>query len=351
MKLYINGMSCISPQHTYDNQVFLKEVKEYMVNRLSCIEPDYAGLFADAAARRMGRLMKYGSASGLMALKDAGIITPGAISTGSALGLPEISQKFLRHVIESDETTVSPTAFIQSTHNTISSNIALLTKCHAHNNTFSNRGFSFESALTDARLIAAENLDNILVGAYDEISDYKYAAMLVAKELRNEPCSSLNILKQKSEGVIAGEGAAFFVLSKQRNDNSYGTLVNNSTFYKPDGKEDIVRRILTFLKENNIGLKNLDTVISGVSGDNISDRIADELNAELFSEQTIVAYKHLCGEYMTSSAFAFWLAAQMMKTQQIPEVVILKNQNRRPRNILFYNCYLGYHSLMLFAHV
>lgn len=351
MKLYINGIGCISPQNTYDNSVFLPEVKEYSLHRLSCVEPDYAGLFADAAARRMGRLLKYGTASGLMALKDAGIKTPGAISTGTGLGLPEISQKFLRDLIASNEATVSPTAFIQSTHNTVSSNIALLTGCHAHNNTFSNRGFSFESALTDARLIAAENLDNILVGAYDEISDYKYAAMLVAKELKPEPVKNLGIFKEKTAGWIAGEGAGFFVLSKQKSEKTYGTLVNNQTFYKPADKAEIKNHIQKFLEENQISLPEIDVLISGVTGDKNTDMIADELNAELFYDQTIVAYKHLCGEYMTSSAFAFWLAAQMMRTQQIPGTVILKDRNRQPKKLLLHNFHLGYHSLMLFSNV
>ena len=73
-----------------------------------------------------------------------------------------------------------------------------------------------------------------------------------------------------------------------------------------------------------------------------------ELNKNLFSAQTILAYKHLCGEYMTSSAFAFWLASKILKSQQIPDAVILENRNRLPKNILLYNSHKHNHSLMLF---
>jgi len=348
MALYINGIGCISPQHTFDNSVFLPEVKEYTTNRLACVDADYSKFFDAGSLRRMGRLMKYGTAAGMIALRDAGIDVPGAISTGTALGLPEVSQKFLRSLIEVDETIVSPTTFIQSTHNTVSSNIALLCKCLSHNNTFSHKGFSFESALTDAQLLGLENTDNILVGAYDEVSDYKYAAIKKTNELRHEPCSNLDIYGAQNHGIIAGEGAAFFVLSKQKNENTYGSFIGNKAFYKPENKEEIRNHILSFLKENNSSLEEIDVVPIGISGAKEVDEVRIELNKNLFSAQTILAYKHLCGEYMTSSAFAFWLASKILKSQQIPDAVILENRNRLPKNILLYNSHKHNHSLMLF---
>lgn len=348
MALYINGIGCISPQRTFDNSEFLPEVKEYSTNRLACVDADYAKFFDAGSLRRMGRLMKYGTAAGLIALRDSGIEVPGAISTGTALGLPEVSQKFLRSLIEVEETIVSPTTFIQSTHNTVSSNIALLCKCFQHNNTFSHKGFSFESALADASLLAHENIDNILVGAYDEVSDYKYAAMKKTNELRSEPCDNLDVYGKEKNGIIAGEGAAFFVLAKQKNENTYGVFVANKTFYKPESAEEIERHICTFISENNLSIKDMDVVMTGISGDKVDDVTRIELNKNLFATQTIIAYKHLCGEYMTSSAFAFWLVSKIMKTQQIPDVVVLENRNRKPKNILLYNSHKHNHSLMLF---
>lgn len=348
MELYINGTGCISPQQTFDSSVFLPEVKEYSTNKLYCIDPDYTKFFDPGSIRRMGRLIKFGTAAGMLALKDADIKVPGAISTGTGFGLIEVSQKFLTDLIVSNETIVSPTSFIQSTHNTISSNIALLCGCHAHNNTFSHKGFSFESALTDARLLSAENVDNILVGAYDEVSAYRYDYMKYIGELRKEPCSNLDIYGAKSNGIIFGEGAAFFVLSKEKKENTYGAFVNNKTFYKPESSDEIRNHILSFLKENNLSLTDIDIVITGICGDKVIDEARIELNQSFFTTPTIVAYKHLCGEYMTSSAFAFWLASKIMRTQQIPDAVILENRSRPPKNILLYNSHKVNHSLMLF---
>ncbi|PIX32882.1 MAG: beta-ketoacyl synthase, partial [Bacteroidetes bacterium CG_4_8_14_3_um_filter_31_14] len=48
------------------------------------------------------------------------------------------------------------------THNTISSQIALILKCHGYNSTYAGRGACFETALLDAKiLINEEHLQNV----------------------------------------------------------------------------------------------------------------------------------------------------------------------------------------------
>ncbi len=347
MDLYINGIGCISPQHTCNPFEFLTEIKEYSTNRMVCVDGDYTRFFDAGSMRRMGRLMRYGTAAGLLALEDSAVQVPGAISTGTGWGLPEVSQKFLRSLIEAEETIVSPTTFIQSTHNTVSSNIALLRTCLAHNNTFSHKGFSFESALIDAQLLVSEHMDNILVGAYDEVSDYKYASMKKTKEVRGLPCSSLDIFGEAGHGIIAGEGAAFFVLSKTPSNNCYGLFAGNQSFFNPSAKE-AEEYILAFVKQHSLKLQDIDVVITGINGDTATDYPRMTINKNLFNASTIVVFKHLCGEYMTASSFAFYLAAQMMNKQRIPDEVILNNRKRMPKVVLLYNSYKAYHSLMLF---
>ena len=64
---------------------------------------------------------------------------------------------------------MKPTHFMQSTHNTISSLLAIRFKCHGYNATYSHRGASLESALMDAYMqIALGDIDNALVGWFDE---------------------------------------------------------------------------------------------------------------------------------------------------------------------------------------
>lgn len=349
--LYINGTVCLSPQPTSDTSAFLPEVKEYHSNKIYCIDVDYSKFFDAGSMRRMGRIIKFGVTAGILALKDAAIETPGAISTGTGYGLMDISQKFLNSVIDSGETIVSPTSFIQSTHNTVSSNIALMVGCHAHNNTFAHRGFSFESVLTDAILLGKEGYDNILVGAYDEVSDHSYRSMIRMDMLREGPCSNLKLFSESERGTIAGEGAAFFVLAKQKNDNTYGAIKACKIFMAPADADDLKQTVLRFLSDNGLSPKDIDIVLSGHCGDAKSDRLNNILIRDSFREQSILVFKHLCGEYMTASSFATWLVAKMMKTQTVPTVLYRENRNREPRNILVYNSLKANHSLMLFANV
>ena len=120
-------------------------------------------------ARRMGKLMKAATITSLKALREAGIESPGAIITATAYGMLETSEKFLVDMLENGEEMLSPTLFMQSTHNTLSSSIAIRTKCHGYNMTYSQDKDSLEWALRDARrLIASGKAKTVLVGYHDE---------------------------------------------------------------------------------------------------------------------------------------------------------------------------------------
>lgn len=120
-------------------------------------------------ARRMGKLMKAATITSLKALQEAGIDSPDAIITATAYGMLETSEKFLIDMLENGEETLSPTLFMQSTHNTLSSAIAIRTKCHGYNMTYTQRSDSLQWALRDARrLIEAGKAKTVLVGYHDE---------------------------------------------------------------------------------------------------------------------------------------------------------------------------------------
>lgn len=348
MELFIKGIGCISPQLTYDNSVFLPEIKKYAGNRMMCIEPDYSPYFDAASLRRMSRMVKFSAASALIALKDSGVTQLDAITTGTGYGLLENSEKFLKSMAEATGPVLSPTSFIQSTHNTVGATIALITGCNAHNNTFSHKGFSFESALVDARLMAAEGANNILAGGHDEISEKTFVLMEKLHFFRANNEADVADYEKGSDGTVAGEGAAFFMLSPDGAEGDYGVLLDNTILYKPENTIEVKKLIEEFLERNHLSLEDIDVVISGINGDSKSDTYSHELNHLLFAHQTIVLFKHLCGEYMTASSFGFWLAAKILLSQQVPESVILKNRNRQPKYILLYNVFQNDHSVMLF---
>lgn len=121
------------------------------------------------AARRMGRLMKSSLLSSLKALEQAGVEMPDAVVTGTAYGSLEVSERLLGQLDGGEEESVSPTYFMQSTHNTIGSNIAIKLGCHGYNSTYSQGAKSLEWAIADAELlIRSGKCKTVLVGCHDE---------------------------------------------------------------------------------------------------------------------------------------------------------------------------------------
>ena len=75
----------------------------------------------------------------------------------------------------------------------------------------------------------------------------------------------------------------------------------------------------------------------GYNGDPQFDQFYPDMES-LFPHSTIGAFKHLVGEYHTVSSFATWLGAQILKEQEIPETVILKNRSiLKIETVLIYN--------------
>lgn len=120
-------------------------------------------------ARRMGKIMKSSLLSSLKALRKAGVEQPDAIITGTALGCLENSEHLLCQMTEEGEVMLKPTYFMQSTHNTIGSNIAIRLGCHGYNITYTQDEASLKWALRDAELLLrGGKCKTVLVGCHDE---------------------------------------------------------------------------------------------------------------------------------------------------------------------------------------
>jgi 3-oxoacyl-[acyl-carrier-protein] synthase II len=348
--MYIRATGNISAQKTFGHPPLLSDPVAYTVNRLNCIEPDYKEFIDPKLIRRMSRIIRMGVAAAMECLKEADVKVPDAIVTGTAYGCLEDTGLFLGKMIGNREELLTPTAFIQSTHNTIGAQIGLMLQCNHYNNAFVHRGFSFESALLDGMmLLKEEEASNVLVGAIDEITDASHAILNRLGLYRQDPGSSLDIFKNRSKGTIAGEGSAFFLLADQPSSTDYAKLDGLKTFYKPAGQKEIEENIQSFLKENSIELSSIDLIITGRSGDAGNDKVFDELDRTIFSNNSSVNYKHLCGEYPTASSFALWLTANIIKSGNVPATLEYKDPRKNQvKRILVYNHYQNiHHSLFL----
>ncbi|MES1225452.1 MAG: beta-ketoacyl synthase chain length factor, partial [Bacteroidota bacterium] len=176
--MYIRATGNISAQKTFGQVPFLTEPVAYTGARLNCIEPDYKDIIDPKMIRRMSRIIRMGVAAASACLKESGIEVPDAIITGTAYGCLQDTDVFLTKMVEQNEELLTPTAFIQSTHNTIGAQIGLLLKSNKYNNAFVHRGFSFESALLDAITFAKDQgVADVLVGAVDEITNTSHAIL------------------------------------------------------------------------------------------------------------------------------------------------------------------------------
>ena len=140
-------------------------------SRISVIhpDPDYKSMFSMMEARRMSKLMKRAVAVSADAMSRSGISSPDAIVTGTGYGCIENTEIFLKALSGVSGQPPRPTNFMQSTHNTVGSLVAIRLKCHGYNSTYSHSTVSFESALLDAFLqIQLGDIDTALVGAFEE---------------------------------------------------------------------------------------------------------------------------------------------------------------------------------------
>ena len=130
---------------------------------------DLRNFISPIEARRMCRLLKTALVTSMSVLRDAEIETPDGIFIGTKFGMLSNSEKFLQQMCAEGENSLGPTLFMQSTHNTIAGMLALRTKCHGYNITYTQGNKSLSCSLRDAAMqIALGNIDNALVGCHDE---------------------------------------------------------------------------------------------------------------------------------------------------------------------------------------
>lgn len=346
--VYINSAACISAQDTLNEDFFRNLKPENSVQVLKAIEPVYKEFIPPAMIRRMSKTVKMSSVASQYALKEAGIENPDAIITGTGMGCSQDSEKFLKNVLDNHEEFLTPTYFIQSTHNTVAGQIALGLQCHAYNFTYVNTSSSLEFSFLDGKLqINDGEAENVLVGSTDEQTERVMELYQLNKTIKKEENLPVDFLNSKTEGVIWGEGASFFVLGKDKTENSYAQLTDIQITNKLD-LEETQQFIEDFLAKNNLTNKDIDAVILGFSGDVKSD-VYYKNAMDLFENSALLYYKHLSGEFNTASGFSTFMACHILKNQEIPEVMMINDLKKEEiKNILLYNHLGGNdHSLVL----
>ena len=298
MKIYINGASCLSAQPTFPTPSFDDFLPAQPDEVLYVQEPSYKDYIAPNASRRMAKGVKMSIATATEALREAHITTPEAIIIGTGMGCVQDSEKFLKAMLDNQEQHLTPTTFIQSTHNTVAGQLALHWQCHSYNTTYVNGAISFESALLDATMQLEQQLiANALVGGVDEHAPFFLQTQQLVKS------------------NLMGEGAAFFALSAIPAQHTYAELVDISLRNEvtPD---ELPSWVTDFLQRHALSINDIDIIFTGDS-------------TPLPWQCPILSYKNLCGEYFTASAFGLWYACHYLKKDKAHRILLINSYNNK----------------------
>ena len=186
-------------------------------------EADYKQYIPPLEARRMGRILKRAIAVAHKSLDDAGVETPQAIITGTGLGCIENTEIFLNALCREGEDQMMPTRFMSSTHNTMSSIVAINLHANGYNATYAHNTVSFQSALMDALLqLRCGAVGNALLCAHDEMTPSYHTLLCKGGYLA---------------GKKAAECAVSMVLSTENNGHALCEVAGMRLLHRPTEAE------------------------------------------------------------------------------------------------------------------
>lgn len=345
IKMYLQSVNQISAQKPlsdewFDNPLYHTE------KRVPTINPDFAGHFPPLVARRLCVLLKRAVMLSRLTLQDASVVMPDAIISGTGLGCIDNTEKFIYLIRDNNEKFLQPTYFMQSTHNILSSTIAIDLKCHGYNNTFVHRGASFENALLDAIMQIEQGMaQTVLVGGYDELTNDYYSFFDRIGIWDFVPGSS------PKQHCFASEAAVSMLLSKTI-DSKTICKITDVTLMHRQTSDQMKQSMDTLLSKAGCNLSEVDAVLTGINTHADNDLIYREAINHFFGDIPVMQYKHLFGESFSSSALAVYVAATCLRKGYIP-AMLLSDENtdlKDVKRILVYNHYRNKtHSLILLS--
>ena len=339
--IYVYSAQHISAQQPFSSEWMTNPVL-HTEPYVRSTEPDYKPYIAPMEARRMGRLLKRALAVSKEALTQSGIAMPDIIVTGTGLGCIENTELFLDALCREGEQLLKPTHFMQSTHNTISSLMAIQFGCHGYNATYAHKNISFDSALHDAFMQLRSGAGaTALVGGHDEMTPSYYNLLCKAGYLGNE-------------GEMASECSASVVIGTETRENVLCRIADMTMLYQP-APGQLKEAVEAILVRNGLAQSDIAGVLTGFNGSEDSRRTYFDHYSELFGTTPMLKYKHLFGESYTASALALYVGATCLAERTIPQTLYADGQQHpttQPKALLLYNNDDGKnHSLTLLTAV
>lgn len=342
MKIYIHGAGMLSAAGSSDAAGFPFLPPQQETDKLLCKEPDYSEWIAPMQLRRMSKAVRMGIGAAKICLQSSGKESADALSVGTALGCLHDTEVFLSKMIDQNEQMLTPTAFIQSTHNTVAGQIALITQCHGQNLTYVHRGHSFEHAMINASLFLSEHAgQSMLVGGIEELTATSLSVMQTANVYRRSKDLPDHVLAAPEKGSLAGEGASFFYVSGQPSQRA--VAVKNISTFTTRNTEEAIARVKNFISVNELTTADIDFVMTGRSGDLRTEGFYDQLEHELFKDTSTGTFKQFCGAYPVDASFGLGILYQSMM-EGLPENLEVKRKPKQLKNVLLVNNFLHHYA-------
>ncbi|MBL1280471.1 MAG: beta-ketoacyl synthase chain length factor [Fluviicola sp.] len=287
---YIHTISSITNQDSFRNEDVYASLREFD-KEIDVVAPDYKEFIPRNSLRRLSPILRMGLTCA-MECKNFLDKNFDAIVVGTALGCLKDTEKFLNTFITSTSDFLSPTAFIQSTHNTIGGQISLGLNNHAYNMTHTQNSLSFEVSMIDAFLCIKDGKKNVLVGAAEEKIDFleKVQPSLIPN------------------GYPLASGASFFAISGEKSKNKIGIQAVATNFNSINLENEIAQ----FLAKENCEM--VDLILT--SGDVVKNTT---------SKIESINYLKITGLHYSSSAFATHIAHDFLKNNDAETALIVNN--------------------------
>ena len=272
---YIHTISSITHQNTFRTENICENLTK-LTEESELISPDYKEFIPPTSLRRLSPVLRIGLTTSIECKSKMGKDFD-AISVGTALGCLRDTEKFLNTIHTTTSDVLSPTAFIQSTHNTIGGQISLGLKNHAYNMTHTQNSLSFEVAFLDGMMCIHEGKSNVLVGAADE---------------------KIGFLENVQPQLIPNKhpltsGASFFAISDEVSESRIGVR----GVYVNFASERVSSEISQFLSNKHLSIHDIDLVLHNGNESGVDFLGTPELN-----------YLDYSGMHYSASAFALHIA-------------------------------------------
>lgn len=272
-------------------------------------EPSYEGMIHAHQLRRLTKVVRMGIGAARMALDEAGLPRPDMISTGTAMGCFHETEEFLDQMVRFDEGKLSPTPFMQSTHNTVGGQIALATGCLGQNLCFAQGGHSFELTLMDAQLwLQTYPSGKALVGGMEEMTSLTLEKYVRKGIYRAEGGDPLPLMETRG-GSLAAEGAGFFLISDAPGASSPLLKVEGLEIFTAADADQAIEKWEKIRQSGSWELPDL--VLTGQDGHPAAYPFYRYLQDSGLQGRPTYPFKRITGTFETVSALALGMACQL----------------------------------------